>query len=1107
MEGSVRNKKKRRASSRPNARTGCTACKCEEYGAFCEYQLPRPQDAVSKVKGRTKDLVPIQPRHPLQLIPSPSDSLFCDEAEARYFRIFHEKLAFDLSGYFEAPFWTRLIPQQCHHNPGIKHAILALSALYKSALSSRDHTVNLKDEHYSFALVQQRQAIISLRNDLSSGQPQMRLALVASLLFSCFESFHGDWETATQQVYNGFNILKRLSEDGRQQATDSLADIDLDVGLTLRRLELQILSFLAMTPMMEHSNDLDFEEVVLDLPDQCTTFNEAFTAVIKLAVSILRHAKISAQCEDDSGCHRDFLARQNQHLQGLMEQWAKAYEPMFLEACQNTVGREYLGVLQVRICAWKCEILIATSMSGTEVVYDDFTAQFQRMTHFARYVLQKDQELRDSDGPRLQYGMGLIMALFFTATRCRNFFGRREAIAILREWPCTNGIWHSLQAAKVAEWIVSIEEEHCSGLESQPQVSTMTRAMLPLILTTTNSILPKTSCEMEGARVISGFKRVAWPELRRLPLITSAGKLPAGVEQVRQDIEREAVSITKKHGLQFEDEEEQSSPQMEMRGVSEKPSTGLPTILIFAPWPTEKQRDWEAAAQEMAIFLADLSRVCSFSGTDIHVEIMAPELVQRTYYTNIDDPVFQKQLKATSHASLQKYGTNYLLENNPPTVYISVSHDSDETQWHEVVTEVKKTLDAAGWSDVQVHIEHNEGMVGYFDNFTSPTREQMNRGYRLKKRIEDEYYSTVHIGDDFGAARYIKRTDGERLSPTNGTIGCFVQLKTCDPDPTWRTFILTSYQAVRPAFDGFTVAPNGTDSSVAPPIANSDLWTLDSAGYTPNSSAKPTAFESPSRSKHHFNIHDIDDHVAVLTKHIQYLEKKDWPTKEKQLQEFRGRIAALRDERKQKTDFFGANKQALGRLYAASRFRRRLVGRRMDWALIEFDRPWHGRLPEREEWKSHLSRVSEMPYMTFGMKLEEQTRSIEALSGLAWSSRTFSVYKIGTSSGPTAGSLLCTNNLVTIKDDQYMNPSPTEEMAFEPKRYTYASERGFCASGDSGSVVFDELGGIVGLMIGGHRNNNSYNHGYGYVTPIEYVFKDIKDLLKGHVLDIRIAEL
>jgi hypothetical protein len=389
--------------------------------------------------------------------------------EGRYFRLFHEELAFDLSGYFEAPFWTRLIPQQCHHEPAIKHAIFALSALYKSAMSSKTHTVNLDDEHFNFALVQQSQAISSLRQTLSSGRPQMRLALVASLLFSCFESFHGDWETATQQIYSGLNILKHLSEAERGHATSGLADIDLEVGLTLRRLSLQILSFLAMNPMCEHPfKDLNFEEIMLDMPDQFTTLNEAFTAATDLAVSVLRHSRTSARCGDDLG-PLDLIAQQQQCLQGLVDQWNKAYEPIFLEVCQNIVGPEYLGVLQLRICVWKCEIMIATSMSNTEVVFDSFTAQFQRITHFARHVLQKDQEIRGSDGPRLQYGMGLIMALFYTATRCRDFSVRSEAIAILREWPCTNGIWHSLQAAKVAEWIASIEEKCCGGLRFIPE--------------------------------------------------------------------------------------------------------------------------------------------------------------------------------------------------------------------------------------------------------------------------------------------------------------------------------------------------------------------------------------------------------------------------------------------------------------------------------------------------------------------------------------------------------------------------------------------------------------------------------------------------------------
>ncbi|KAH8802540.1 hypothetical protein F5884DRAFT_802293 [Xylogone sp. PMI_703] len=443
--------------------------RCQEYGAFCQYNVPRSHvAATSPPRKRGCDLVPIQPRLPLLRVSSPSSSFLCDEVEGRYFQLFHEELAFDLSGYFKTPFWRQLIPQQCHHEPAIKHAVLALSALYKSAISSKSHMANLDNEHFKFALVQQGQAISSLREALSSGQSEMRLALIASLLFSCFESFHGDWETATQQIYSGLNILKHLSEDKRRQATTGSSDTDFEVGLVLDRLKLQILSFLAVNPMCEHPfNNLNVEDITLDMPNQFTTLSEAFTAATKLASSVLQHARMAARCGYDPSL-RNLIARQQQCLQGLVDQWNKAYESIFLEACQH-IGPEYLGVLQLRICVWKCEIMIATSMSSTEVVFDSFIEKFQMIAHFSRHVLQKDQEIRKAEGPRVQYGMGLVMALFYTATRCREFSVRKEAIAILREWPSTNGVWHSLQAAKVAEWIASIEESCSRNLEFIPE--------------------------------------------------------------------------------------------------------------------------------------------------------------------------------------------------------------------------------------------------------------------------------------------------------------------------------------------------------------------------------------------------------------------------------------------------------------------------------------------------------------------------------------------------------------------------------------------------------------------------------------------------------------
>lgn len=433
-------------------------CRCQEYGAFCQYLSPPSQEAVSASRdNRPLDLVPIQPRLTSQ--PALSGSVSCDGAGASYFRLFRDELAFDLCGDSETPLWSRLIPQQCSREPAIKHAVLALSALYKSASSSDTHTVKLNDDHFKFALVQQSRAIGLLREALASGRSNVRLALIMSLLFGCFESFYGNWETATQQIYSGLNILRHVREDATQQVTTRIVDVDLEVGLMLGRLKLQILSFLALNPMCEspfnNLNDDDLE----DVPDYFSNFNEAFMSATALASVALRHSRASARFGGIE-VPPNLIAQQRDYLKRRADQWNKAYEPIFAQACEDTTSHAYYGALQLRICVWKCEIMIATSISNSEDVFDDFTSQFQRITYFAQHILQRNPQVRGLDGLRGQYGRGLIMALFYTATRCRESPIRRQAIAILQKWPCTNGVWHSLQAAKVAEWIVNIEERY-----------------------------------------------------------------------------------------------------------------------------------------------------------------------------------------------------------------------------------------------------------------------------------------------------------------------------------------------------------------------------------------------------------------------------------------------------------------------------------------------------------------------------------------------------------------------------------------------------------------------------------------------------------------------
>ena len=139
--------------------------------------------------------------------------------------------------------------------------------------------------------------------------------------------------------------------------------------------------------------------------------------------------------------------------------WKSAFAPLFHALSLNASSPEHLGALQFDVCVRVFETTVATSNSVDEIIYDTFTERFQYVVNSSREILQKDHDLRARAGPRLRFDMGLIMPLFFTATRCRDGTVRKLAIALLRKWKGRNGVWDGVQAARVAEWVVRIEEE------------------------------------------------------------------------------------------------------------------------------------------------------------------------------------------------------------------------------------------------------------------------------------------------------------------------------------------------------------------------------------------------------------------------------------------------------------------------------------------------------------------------------------------------------------------------------------------------------------------------------------------------------------------------
>ncbi|KAL2157069.1 hypothetical protein VTH06DRAFT_7057 [Thermothelomyces fergusii] len=260
-------RRKRRSSKK--VKSGCACCKqrrikcgeerpecynCRRSGRVCAGYPPPPRSArpFEEIKIAPKPLVagvasapppnhrPVQlpprrlpkppPRTTPPMTPAPASapmvlyrplvSLPFTDQEGQYFHLFREQTASELSGFFDSTFWTRSVLQECHSAPAIRHAVVALGALYKTLEKSnespptspypdRDPADNAL-RHWEMAFRQYSNACNALVKAETAASTSNRTRLMASVLLACFDSFVGDHKQAIVQIQTGLGLLERL---------------------------------------------------------------------------------------------------------------------------------------------------------------------------------------------------------------------------------------------------------------------------------------------------------------------------------------------------------------------------------------------------------------------------------------------------------------------------------------------------------------------------------------------------------------------------------------------------------------------------------------------------------------------------------------------------------------------------------------------------------------------------------------------------------------------------------------------------------------------------------------------------------------------------------
>ncbi|KAL6409836.1 hypothetical protein AUP68_06234 [Ilyonectria robusta] len=598
--------------------------------------------------------------------------------------------------------------------------------------------------------------------------------------------------------------------------------------------------------------------------------------------------------------------------------------------------------------------------------------------------------------------------------------------------------------------------------------------------------------------------RAASPTLRPLPLVAVPAQCPESIRTHESAIMKRVDEILEKYNL---DESDEADVDILYRHTLGDPTSARWTLFIVTAWNDESLATWPRAVREMVEFVDERFQSSAFPQAVLDVEMIAPERMMKKNLGLVGNnpallsawpsllSLVQGRLEffeaTSSHfktIALFRLGFSMANDENPITVYITVDLASDETEWPGIVDDILSALANHGWPQLHVHIEHDASTDRCAFDVRLPTGENPD----IKQRCIDKnlilpgpYEQRVDLGQSISASCYLQTDQNTSCNSPIGTLGCYVEIRT-KAKPQWNKYGLTNYHVVRPCFKGYTmkleVDGNSKNHVLAPPPEDSDLWDVDKKGYWPFRSEAKKSIESPARTKHNYTIWWLNDTIQDLAPGTE--------------------VAQRERERAAKLAFFDDDHHILGEIFAASGFRRRSEedNHRMDWALIDIRGIRQGKnlLPKREVWveKSVFSNRAVYPSPeTSGSLLKNQESSIKDLPIGG------SVFKVGATTKATIGCYSEYKLRCKLIDDKHMKVGVSEEYTFIGQP---AIDNIFIGSGDSGSVVFDKNGCVLGLAFRGARPQQAERE-YGYVTPIEDVFADIKLFSGGAITDIRIA--
>ncbi|KAI0913324.1 hypothetical protein F4823DRAFT_62827 [Ustulina deusta] len=449
------------------------------------------------------------------ILRSPSTMPF-DSREGQYFQLFRDYTASELSGFFDSSFWTRRVLQECHSEDSIRHAVVALGALYKTlekmsesppGSPSETDQLDNANRHWEIAFKHYSLAIRAVVSSAFHDQAKKRTSLMASVLLACFDSFIGDHKQAIRQIQSGLALLETLRAERRQASLPQPEEpVEQDLIQMFTRLAIQAKSYdlafhfpqpyvIRLTPKVGvttpstadggppvSTSNAQIPEVFASLHDGRLAWDTLCERIMRFTEQMSAYVKMSPM-----NILPIALKQHGKVFDEQMEAWSRAFDPILtsrMAPAKSTQEKTAIAVLKMNQIMGR--ILFNMTFSDSESEFDQFLTFFREIVNLAMEVIG-DEERRaaakrcpnpefclhqsahtDIFGgeytarhikPSFSADLGIVPPLFVVATKCRDPLTRQQAIQLLRTSSRREGMWDSELCACIGSWIATIEEE------------------------------------------------------------------------------------------------------------------------------------------------------------------------------------------------------------------------------------------------------------------------------------------------------------------------------------------------------------------------------------------------------------------------------------------------------------------------------------------------------------------------------------------------------------------------------------------------------------------------------------------------------------------------